>query len=76
MLSYSYNMVLTVENFIKLYRTLKKGNDRQVVEKQLQKYDVSREQFHNYVSFIDDLDLNEEGIRVMFQEVRSGTLKL
>ncbi len=69
-------MVLTVENFIKLYRTLKKGDDRQVIEKQLQKYDISREQFLNYVNFIDDLDLNEEGIRVMFQEVRSGHLKL
>lgn len=69
-------MVLSVENFIKLYRNLKKGDSGQVIEKQLQKYDISREQFLNYVNFIDDLDLNEEGIRVMFQEVRSGQLKL
>ena len=70
------DMVLTVENFIKLYRTLKKGDSEQVVEKQLQKYDISQEQFHSYVNFIEDLELNEDGIRIMFQEVRSGHLKL
>jgi len=69
-------MVLTVENFIKLYRTLKKGDSEEVVEKQLAKYDISQEQFLSCVSFIDDLDLNEEGIRIMFQEVQSGHLKL
>jgi len=69
-------MVLTVENFIKLYRTLKKGDAKQAVDKQLQKYDISRDQFLSYVNFIDDLDLNEEGIRVMYQEIQSGHLKL
>jgi hypothetical protein len=69
-------MVLTVENFIKLYRTLKKGDCEEALEKQLEKYDISQEQFLNYVSFIDDLDLNEDGIRIMFQEVRNGHLKL
>ena len=69
-------MVLTVENFIKLYKTLKSGDDRHDVDNQLQKYDISQEQFLSYVNFIDDLDLNEAGIRVMFQEVRSGHLKL
>jgi ACT domain-containing protein len=69
-------MVLSVENFIQLYRTLKKGDERKDIEKQLKQYDISREQFLNYVNFVDDLELNEKGIRVMYHEIQNGHLKL
>ena len=69
-------MVLTFENFIQLYKALKNGGNRHIVEEQLQEYDISREQFLSYVDFIDDLELNEEGIRVMFKEVQSGSMKI
>ena len=42
----------------------------------LQKHNLTREQWNSYVSFIDDLDLNEEGIRIMVDELNSGHLKL
>jgi len=69
-------MLLSAELFIELYRQSKnKGSDKPVQEA-LQKHNLSPEQWKNYVSFIDDLDLNEDGIRIMVDELNSGQMKL
>jgi len=69
-------MVLTVEDFIGLYKKLKKGGSKNISKKQLKEYEISEEQLLSYANFIDDLELNEDGIRVMFKEIQNGHLKL
>jgi len=69
-------MLLSAELFIELYRQSKKDGSNKPVQEALQKHNLSPEQWNNYVSFIDDLDLNEEGIRIMVDELNSGQMKL
>ena len=69
-------MLLSAELFIELYRQSKKGGASQPVQDALQQHNLSTEQWNNYVSFIDDLDLNEDGIRIMVDELNSGQMKL
>ena len=69
-------MLLSAELFIELYRQSKKNGADKPVQEELQKHNLSPEQWNNYVSFIDDLDLNEEGIRIMVEELNSGQMKL
>ncbi len=69
-------MLLSAELFIELYRQSKKDGAIQPVQDALQKHNLSPEQWNNYVNFIDDLDLNEEGIKIMVEELNSGQMKL
>jgi hypothetical protein len=69
-------MLLSAELFIELYKQSKNSGSSKPVEETLQKHHVSPEEWNNYVNFIDDLDLNEEGIRIMVDELNSGKMKL
>lgn len=69
-------MLLSAELFIELYRQSKKNSSSKPVQETLQKHNVSPEQWNNYVNFINDLDLNEDGIRIMVDELNSGQMKL
>jgi hypothetical protein len=69
-------MLLSAELFIELYRQSKKSGSSKPVQETLQKHNLSQEQWNSYVSFIDDLDLNEDGIRIMVEELNSGQMKL
>lgn len=69
-------MLLSAELFIELYRQSKKNGSSKPVQETLQKHDLSPEQWNNYVNFIDDLDLNDDGIRIMVDELNSGQMKL
>jgi hypothetical protein len=69
-------MLLSAELFIELYRQSKNSGSSEPVQEMLQKHNVTTEQWNNYVKFIDDLDLNEDGIRIMVDELNSGQMKL
>lgn len=69
-------MLLSAELFIELYRQSKKSGDSKPVQDALHQHNLTSEQWNNYVSFIDDLDLNEDGIRIMVDELNSGQMKL
>lgn len=69
-------MLLSAELFIELYRQSKNSGSIKPVEEALQKHNVSTEEWNSYVNFIDDLDLNEDGIRIMVDELNSGRMKL
>jgi len=69
-------MLLSAELFIELYKQSKKSGSRTAVQEKLRNYNVSPEQWENYYDFIDDLDLNEDGIRIMVDEINSGHMKL
>lgn len=69
-------MLLSAELLIELYRQSKNSGSEKPVQEALQKNNLSREQWNSYFSFIDDLDLNEDGIRIMVDELNSGHLKL
>ena len=70
------SMLLSAELFIELYRQSKNSGSSKPVQEALQKHNVTYEQWNNYVKFIDDLDLNEDGIRIMVDELNSGQMKL
>lgn len=70
-------MLLSAELFIELYKQSKKnGSGDQPPQDTLQRHNLSPEQWTNYVDFIDDLDLNEDGIRIMVDEINNGHMKL
>ena len=69
-------MLLSAELFIELYKQSKKSGSRKAVQEKLKNYNLSPEQVDNYYDFIDDLDLNEDGIRIMVDEINSGHMKL
>ena len=69
-------MLLSAELFIELYRQSKKSHSGNTIQEALQEHDLTPEQWNNYVTFIDDLDLNEDGIRIMVDELNSGQMKL
>jgi hypothetical protein len=69
-------MLLSAELFIELYRQSKKSGSGKPMQDALQKHNLSQEQWNSYVNFIEDLDLNEDGIRIMVEELNSGQMKL
>jgi hypothetical protein len=69
-------MLLSAELFIELYKQSKKKDSGDPPQDTLQKHNLSPEQWTNYVDFIDDLDLNEDGIRIMVNEINNGHMKL
>ncbi len=69
-------MLLSAELFIELYKQSKKSGTKELASETLQNYNLSPEQWDNYYNFIDDLDLNEDGIRIMVDEINSGHMKL
>ena len=69
-------MLLSAELFIELYRQSKNNDAGKPIQETLQKHNLTSEQWNNYMRFIDDLDLNEDGIRIMVDELNSGHMKL
>ena len=69
-------MLLSAELFIELYKQSKKNGSEDPPQDALQRNNLSPEQWTNYVDFIDDLDLNEDGIRIMVDEINNGHMKL
>ena len=69
-------MLLSAELFIELYKQRKKSGSKAVTRKTLTDYNLSKDQLNNYFDFVDDLDLNEDGIRIMVDEINSGHMNL
>ncbi len=69
-------MLLSAELFIELYRQSKNNGTGKPIQEALQKHNLTTEQWNNYMRFIDDLDLNEDGIRIMVDELNSGHMKI
>ncbi len=61
-------MLLSAELFIELYKQSKKSGSKKIAQETLKDYNLSPEQWINYYDFIDDLDLNEDGIKIMVDE--------
>jgi hypothetical protein len=69
-------MLLSAELFIELYKQRKKSGSKEVTRKTLSDYNLSKDQLNNYFDFVDDLDLNEDGIKIMIDEINSGHMNL
>ena len=69
-------MLLSAELFIELYKQSKKSGSKKIAQETLKDYNLSLEQWKNYYDFIDDLDLNEDGIKIMVDEINNGHMKL
>ena len=69
-------MLLSAELFIELYKQSKKSGSKKIPQETLKDYNLSLEEWKTYYDFIDDLDLNEDGIRIMVDEINNGHMKL
>ena len=69
-------MLLSAELFIELYKQRKKSGSGNIASETLTDYNLSKDQLNNYFEFVDDLDLNEDGIRIMVDEINNGHMKL
>ena len=65
-------MLLTAELFIELYKKSKRTGSKSLNSATLQKYELSEEKWTKYVDFIDDLDLDENGMRIVYDEFFTG----
>jgi hypothetical protein len=69
-------MLLSAELFIELYKQSKKSGSEKIAQETLKDYNLSQEEWKNYYDFIDDLDLNDDGIRIMVDEINNGHMKI
>ena len=69
-------MLLSAELCIELYKQRKKSGSGNIARETLSDYNLSTDQLNNYFEFVDDLDLNEDGIRIMVDEINNGHMKL
>jgi len=69
-------MLLTAELFIELYKQTKKSGKRSLEQQTLQEHNLSEKEWNSYVNFVDDLELNEQGIRIIFDEIRNGHMEI
>ena len=65
-------MLLTVELFIELYKSSKRNGTKKLNKDTYRKYNLSEEKWIKYVELIEDLDLDENGIRIVYDEFFSG----
>ena len=65
-------MLLTAELFIELYKRSKRNGTKELNKDTYQKYNLSEEKWIKYVELIEDLDLDENGIRIVYDELFSG----
>jgi hypothetical protein len=65
-------MLLTAELFIELYKKSKRTGTKTLNKSTLDKYNLSEEKWNRYVDFIEDLDLDENGIRIVYDEFFNG----
>ena len=61
-------MLLTAELFIELYKRSRKSGTRELNKDTYRKYNLSEEKWMKYVDLIEDLDLDENGIRIVYDE--------
>ena len=69
-------MLLTAELFIELYKKSQRTGTKTLNKSTLDKYHLSEEKWTRYVDFIEDLDLDENGIRIVYDEFFSGKKEL
>ena len=69
-------MLLTAELFIELYKNSQRTGTKTLNKSTLDKYNLSEEKWTRYVDFIEDLDLDENGIRIVYDEFFSGKKEL
>ena len=65
-------MLLTAELFIELYRNSKRNGTKRLNQDTYRKYNLSEEKWIKYIELIEDLDLDENGIRIVYDEFFSG----
>ena len=69
-------MLLSAELFIELYKQSKKSGSEKIAQETLKDYNLSQDEWKSYYDFIDDLDLNDDGIRIMVDEINNGHMKI
>ena len=63
--------IFRVEELLTLWKS-SDDNNQQPDKETLEKNHFTPAQWQNFVKLIEDLDLNEEGIKILLEEVHSG----
>jgi len=65
-----------MEELIEMYRKTSRVRNFQVDRNLLKRNNISESQWLCFLDLIEDLDLNEEGVRIMLDEISSGRVVL
>jgi hypothetical protein len=65
-----------MDELIEMYRQTVLVENFRIDKKLLKKHNFSEMQWISFLNLVEELDLNEEGIRIMLDEVRSGRVVL
>lgn len=61
-----------MDELIEMYRQTNKAGKYRIDKKLLKKYNFSETQWQRFMILVDDLELNEIGVRIMLDEIKAG----
>ncbi len=65
-----------MDELIEMYRQTSQAENFRFDKKLLKKHHFSEMQWASFLNLAEDLDLNEDGIRIMLDEIRAGRVVL
>jgi len=65
-----------MEALLDMFRQTIDTENYRIDQQLLRENNFSESQWHNFIDLVNDLDLNEVGIRIMIDEIRSGRVLL
>lgn len=65
-----------MEELIEMYRNTLLSKDFRADKKLLERHNVSESQWKNFLNLVRDLELNEDGARIMLDEISTGRVVL
>jgi hypothetical protein len=65
-----------MDELLEMYRRTTRIENFRIDKNLLKKHNFSETQWTSFLDLAEDLDLNEEGVRIMLDEIRSGRVVL
>lgn len=65
-----------MDELIEMYRQTVKGENFRADKKLLKKNNFSEMKWISFLNLVEELELNEDGIRILLEEIRSGRVGL
>lgn len=65
-----------MDELIELYKQTTRSDNFRIDKNLLKKHRFSEMQWVSFVNLVEELDLNEEGMRIMLDEIRAGRVVL
>ena len=65
-----------MDELVEMYKLTSRRDPSGVDKKILKKNNLSETQWSTFMHLAEDLELNEMGVRIMLEEIKSGRMKL